>query len=140
MDLVLKAASINDRCNKIPRDLATQLEYLAEKLRSQPPPARWLELWRGDKRAKIHMLATHMALATFLIGHMGLLLNIRSFGRDYLSPNTIAIGLVEILGCLLAMYLTFKQNALKWQWAGALCILGGAVGCLCWFFTDVESR
>ncbi|KAM8705372.1 hypothetical protein ACLKA7_009782 [Drosophila subpalustris] len=138
MELLLKAASINDRRCKVPHDLAAQLERLGDRLRAQPPPARWLELWHGHKRATIHMMATHMALATFLIGHMGLLLNIRSFGRDYLSPNTIVIGLVEILGCLLAMYLAFHHNVRKWQWAGALCILGGAIGCLCWFFNDAE--
>ncbi|XP_034488769.1 solute carrier family 22 member 3 [Drosophila innubila] len=138
MELLLKAASVNDRRYKVPHDLAARLEHLGDKLRAQPPSARWLELWRGHKRAKIHMMATHMALATFLIGHVGLLLNIRSFGRDYLSPNTIIIGLVEILGCLLAMYLTFNHNAHKWQWAGTFCILGGAVGCLCWFFNDVD--
>ncbi|KAH8360013.1 hypothetical protein KR093_010185, partial [Drosophila rubida] len=138
MQLLLQAASLNERNHKIPSDLATQLQHLGEKLRAQAPPARWLELWHGHRRAKLHMLATHMALATFLIGHMGLLLNIRSFGRDYLSPNTIAIGVAEILGCLLAVYLTFQHNARKWQWAGGYCIVGGCVGCLCWFFNDVE--
>ncbi|KAH8312546.1 hypothetical protein KR044_011354, partial [Drosophila immigrans] len=138
MDLLVQAASLNDRSHKIPYDLAMQLQQLGEKLRAQPPPARWLELWHGHNRAKLHMLATHMALATFLIGHMGLLLNVRSFGRDYLSPNTMVIGVAEILGCFLAMYLTFKHNARKWQWAGSFCIVGGSVGCLCWFFNDVE--
>ncbi|XP_034115225.2 LOW QUALITY PROTEIN: solute carrier family 22 member 3 [Drosophila albomicans] len=138
MNLLHYAASINDRNSKIPYDLEIQLQHLGEKLRAQPPPARWLELWHGHKRAKLHMLATHMALATFLIGHMGLLLNIRSFGRDYLSPNTMVVGVFEILGCILAMYLTFKHNAHKWQWAGGFCIVVDCVGCFCWFFTHVE--
>ncbi|KAH8420697.1 hypothetical protein KR222_001724, partial [Zaprionus bogoriensis] len=138
MELLLQAAEVNDRHFKVPPDLALQLEQLGEQLRAQAPAARWLELWRGYPHAKLHMLATHMALAAFLISHMGLLLNIRSFGRDYLSPNTMGIGLAEILGCLLAMRLTFKHTARKWQWAGAFCILGGCVGCLCWFFNDVE--
>lgn len=139
MKLLLKVADINDRMHMVPHDLSRQLEQLTMRMRVQAPPARWLELWRGYPHAKLHMLATHMALATFLISHMGLLLNIRSFGRDYLSPNTMAIGLAEILGCLLAMHLTFKHSVHKWQWAGAFCIVGGCVGCLCWLFTDVES-
>ena len=138
--LLLQAARINERCTRVPPDLCQQLELLGERLRSQPPAARWLELWHGHRRAKLHMLATHMALATFLISQMGLLLNIRSFGRDYLTPNTMGIGLAEILGCLLAVYLCSKHNASKWQWAGGFCIVGGSIGCLCWFFNDVESE
>ncbi|EDW83349.2 uncharacterized protein Dwil_GK22803 [Drosophila willistoni] len=138
VDLILQAARINDRLFKVPKDLPLQLELLREKLLDQPPPARWLELWRGKKRVKLYMIVTHMALATFLISHMGLLLNIRSFGRDYLAPNTMGIGFAELLGCFLALHLTFHHNTRKWQWAGGFCILGGLVGCLCWFFSDVE--
>lgn len=139
MHLLLQAANINDRSHMVPYDLSVQLEKLSERMRTPATPSRWLELWRGYPRAKLHMLATHMALATFLISHIGLLLNIRSFGRDYLSPNTMAIGLAEILGCLLALHLTFRHSVRKWQWAGAFCIVGGCVGCLCWFVNDVES-
>lgn len=137
--LLQHAARINERSHRLTRDLGLQLELLSERLRTQPAPARWLELWHGHPQAKLHMLATHMALATFLISHMGLLLNIRSFGRDYLAPNTMAIGLAELIGCLLAVYLCLWHNFRKWQWAGGFCIVGGAVGCLCWFFNDVQS-
>ncbi|EDW59641.1 solute carrier family 22 member 3 isoform X1 [Drosophila virilis] len=136
--LLQHAAHINERSHRLTRDLGLQLQQLSERLRTQPASARWLELWHGHPQAKLHMLATHMALATFLISHMGLLLNIRSFGRDYLSPNTMAIGLAELLGCLLAVYLCLKHNFRKWQWAGGFCIVGGTVGCLCWFFNDVQ--
>ncbi|EDV90839.1 GH19614 [Drosophila grimshawi] len=138
MDLVLRAARLNEHCSRVPIDLYTQLELLGERLREESPPARWLELWRGHSHAKLLMLATHMALATFLISHIGLLLNTRSFGRDYLAPNTICMGLAEIVGCLLALYLSQKHDSWKWQWAGGFCIVAGAIGCVCWLCQDAE--
>ncbi|TDG46930.1 hypothetical protein AWZ03_006634 [Drosophila navojoa] len=136
--LLQQAARTNERCSRLPDDLCLQLELLGERLRSQPPAARWLELWHGHPHAKLHMLATHMALATFLVSHLGLLLSVRSFGRDYVTPNTMFAGLAEILGCLLAVYLCRSHNAHKWQWAGGFCIVGGCVGCLCWLLDDVK--
>lgn len=90
-EIVRKGAAINDRLDKIPADFEQQLENLRTKMKSAPAPAKWLELWKGP-RAKVHMIAAHLALAAFIINFMGMLLNIRSFGRDYLIPNTVAMG------------------------------------------------
>lgn len=90
-EIVREGAAINDRTFKIPPDFRQQLEQLSEQLKAQPAPAPWRQLWVG-KRAKTHMVAAHLALAFFVINFMGMLLNIRSFGRDYLVPNTIAMG------------------------------------------------
>lgn len=89
--IIKDGAAMNDRLDKIPADFTQQLQALRDKMRSAPAPAKWLDLWKGP-RAKIHMVAAHLALAAFIINFMGMLLNIRSFGRDYLVPNTVAMG------------------------------------------------
>lgn len=91
-DIVREGAAINHRIDKIPEDFLQQLQNLRTKMKSVPAPAKWLELWQGP-RAKVHMIAAHLALAAFIINFMGMLLNMRSFGRDYLVPNTVAMGM-----------------------------------------------
>ncbi|XP_039494234.1 solute carrier family 22 member 13 [Drosophila santomea] len=137
-EIVREGAAINDRSFKIPPDFRMQLEQLSERLKTQPPPAPWRELWKG-KRAKTHMVAAHLALAFFVINFMGMLLNIRSFGRDYLVPNTIAMGFSEIIGCFLALHFALKHNKWKWQCAGVFNILAGILGCMGWIFTNADS-
>ncbi|KAH8278447.1 hypothetical protein KR018_003394 [Drosophila ironensis] len=137
-EIVREGAEINDRTFKIPPDFRQQLEELSERLKAQPPPAPWCQLWVG-KRAKTHMVAAHLALAFFVINFMGMLLNIRSFGRDYLVPNTIAMGFAEIIGCFLALHFTLKHNKWKWQCAGVFNILAGMLGCLGWIWTNADS-
>ncbi|XP_034116835.1 solute carrier family 22 member 13 [Drosophila albomicans] len=136
--MVREGAEINDRTFKIPPDFRQQLEQLSEKLKTQPAPAPWTQLWQG-KRAKTHMVAAHLALAFFVINFMGMLLNIRSFGRDYLVPNTIAMGFSEIIGCFLALHFALKHSKWKWQWAGSFNILAGMLGCLGWLFTGADT-
>ncbi|ALC47328.1 CG4465 [Drosophila busckii] len=140
LQLVLQAAKINERCHKLPHDLGLQLELLGERLRTQSPAARWLELWHGHKRAKLHMLLTHMALAAVLISHIGMLLNVRSFGRDYRVAIILVIALAELIGSSVALHINLKLDAHKWQWTGAICILGGGIGCLCWLFNDIADE
>ncbi|KAH8292517.1 hypothetical protein KR054_011295 [Drosophila jambulina] len=137
-EIVREGAAINDRTFKIPPDFRQQLEQLSERLKAQPPPAPWRELWKG-KRAKTHMVAAHLAQAFFVINFMGMLLNIRSFGRDYLVPNTIAMGFSEIIGCFLALHFALKHNKWKWQCAGVFNILAGILGCMGWIFTNADT-
>ncbi|XP_037807317.1 solute carrier family 22 member 3 [Lucilia sericata] len=136
-DIVREGAAINHRLDKIPEDFHQQLQNLRVKMKAAPAPAKWLELWQGP-RAKVHMIAAHLALAAFIINFMGMLLNMRSFGRDYLVPNTVAMGFSEIFGCLLALHFTLKHNKWKWQWAGGFNILAGILGCLGWLFSSAE--
>lgn len=89
--MIRTGAEINQRTFKIPIDFHEQLISYREKLQASPPLANWIELWQGS-RAIIHVIAAHLALSVFVINFMGMLLNIRSFGRAYLVPNTIAMG------------------------------------------------
>ncbi|XP_030374388.1 solute carrier family 22 member 7 [Scaptodrosophila lebanonensis] len=136
--IVREGAEINDRSFKIPPDFNQQLQRLSERLKAQPPAAAWRQLWSG-KRAKTHMIAAHVALACFIINFMGMLLNIRSFGREYVVPNSIAMGFSEIIGCFLALHFTLQHNKWKWQWAGGFNIIAGLLGCLGWLISGSKS-
>ncbi|XP_055905941.1 solute carrier family 22 member 13 [Eupeodes corollae] len=134
--IIRDAAKINDRTYKIPVDFSDQLRIQAESLKNNPPrEASWVELWTGP-RAKTHLIAAHIALAVFIINFMGMLLNIRSFGRDYLVLNTIIMGFSEIVGCFLALHFTLKHNSWKWQLAGGFNIVAGLIGFLGWTFHE----
>ncbi|XP_039970691.1 solute carrier family 22 member 13 [Bactrocera tryoni] len=135
--MIRKAVDINERTFLIPDDFRQQIEKLRETLRSQKPPATWLQLWRGP-RAKHYMLAAHVALACYIVNYMGMLLNLRSFGRDYRVPNTIAMGVAEIVGCFIALHFAMKQGKKKFVYAGCFNIVAGLIGCLGWTFTHAN--
>uniref|UniRef100_T1GWJ9 Major facilitator superfamily (MFS) profile domain-containing protein n=1 Tax=Megaselia scalaris TaxID=36166 RepID=T1GWJ9_MEGSC len=114
--IILRAAEINDRKYLLPSNLRDELHLQATSLKSQPPQAKWLDLWKGP-RAKTHFIASHMALAFYIINFMGMLLNTRSFGRDYLAVNTIFTGFSEVIGCFMAMYFSIHLKEKKWQYS-----------------------
>lgn len=89
--ILLDAAAINDRMHFVPLNLKTELQSYADNVSKMPPPSKWIDLWKGP-RAKTHFIASHLALSFYIINFMGMLLNTRSFGRDYLSINTIVTG------------------------------------------------
>ncbi|XP_054725149.1 solute carrier family 22 member 13 [Anastrepha obliqua] len=135
--MLRKAVDINERTFLIPDDFRQQLEKLRESLRTQKPPATWLQLWRGP-RAKYYMLAAHIALACYIVNYMGMLLNLRSFGRNYRVPNTIAMGVAEIIGCFIGLHFAMKHGPKKFMYAGCFNIVAGLVGCLGWTFTGAN--
>ncbi|KAH8330558.1 hypothetical protein KR067_004955 [Drosophila pandora] len=138
VEILLEAARMNGSFHKVSKDLPRQLGHLREKLQEQTPSVQWMDLWLGQKRRKssFHLVAVHMALATFMIVHTGLLLHVRSFGREHLVANTLSMGLAEMMGCFLAMYLTFQRNQSKWQWAGVFAMTVGFIGSICWFLAE----
>ncbi|XP_017463554.1 PREDICTED: solute carrier family 22 member 7-like, partial [Rhagoletis zephyria] len=75
--MLRKAVDINERTFLMPDDFRQQLTKLRNTLRSQKPPATWLQLWRGP-RSTHYMLAAHIALACYIVNYMGMLLNLRS--------------------------------------------------------------
>ncbi|KAL5281705.1 hypothetical protein ACFFRR_005194 [Megaselia abdita] len=133
--ILLEAAVINDRLYFVPENLREELQLHADSVSKLPSPANWLDLWEGP-RAKTHFIASHLALAFYIINFMGMLLNTRSFGRDYLAVNTIVTGVSEVIGCFLALYFTLKYNKWKWQYSGAFNVLAGILGCSGWLFPN----
>ncbi|CAD7093442.1 unnamed protein product [Hermetia illucens] len=136
--ILIESAGINDRMWMVPQNLHEELETLANSLKSEPPPANWWSLWTGP-RAKTHLIAAHIAWTVYVTNFNGMLLNIRSFGREYLNINTIFTGISEILGCFLALFFALHTRN-KWMSAGIYNIVAGLIGCLGWFISDEWSE
>ena len=94
--LILSAAKTNNRTQHIPEDLDQQLRTAASDAARAPPPANWWSLWEG-KNAVATMILLHLAFAIHLNNYNGQLLNIRAFGREYLTVNTIIAGNTDFL-------------------------------------------
>ncbi|XP_017060693.1 solute carrier family 22 member 13 [Drosophila ficusphila] len=129
--ILLEAARTNGSLDKVSKELPQQLGELRERLLEQKPTVSWMHLWMGQRRSSFHLVAVHMALATFMVVNTGLLLHVRSFGREHLVSNTLAMGLAEMSGCFLALHLTFNQSERKWQWAGGFAMVVGCIGSIC---------
>ncbi|KAH8278445.1 hypothetical protein KR018_003396 [Drosophila ironensis] len=138
VSVLLEAARTNGSFHKVSKELPRQLGQLREELQEQQPSAQWMDLWLGQNRRKsgFQLVAVHLALATFMVVHTGLLLHVRSFGREHLVSNTLAMGVAEMLGCCFALYLTFNWNRSKWQWAGGFAMVVGCIGSICWFLAE----
>lgn len=65
------------------------------------------------------------------------MLNIRAYGRDHLSINTVAIGFSEILGVFIGMYLVLYTQR-RWLWAGLFGIVSGVLAYFTWFIPETR--
>lgn len=95
---------------------------------ADPPQASWYSIWDG-KPAKIYILAVHFAWSLYVLNFNCVVLNIRAYGRDHLSINTVALGFSEIFGVFIGIYFVLYTSR-RWLWAG---ISGIASGCLAYF-------
>lgn len=57
----------------------------------EKPPAKWHSLW-NDRRSVLQIIAIHIMFAVYVTNYNGMLLNVKAFGREHLSLNTIALG------------------------------------------------
>lgn len=62
-----------------------------ESISKVAPPAKWHSLW-NDRQKVIQIVAIHVAWAVYVTNYNGMLLNVKAFGREHLSLNTIALG------------------------------------------------
>lgn len=67
------------------------------------------------------------------------ILGIRMYGRDHLSINTVTIGLSEIIGVFIGMYIVLYTSR-RWLWAGASGIVTGLLGYLIWFIPRTSNK
>lgn len=81
---------------------------------ANPPQASWCSIWDG-KPSKIYVLAVHYAWSVYILLFNCVVLNIRAYGRDHLSINTVAIGFSEIFGVFIGMYLVLYTRR-RWLW------------------------
>lgn len=98
---------------------------------ADPPQARWCELWDGNP-SKIYILSIHFAWSVYVLNFNCVVLNIRAYGRDHLSINTVAIGFGEILGVFIGIYLVLYTRR-RWLWAGLFGICSGTLAYFTWF-------
>lgn len=52
----------------------------------------WWSIWKGAKAART-VIAVHVAWAVYVTNYNGMLLNVKAYGRDQLSYNTIIFGM-----------------------------------------------
>lgn len=123
---------MNKRSHTVPPDYNIQLEALGKTLKvaSQVPAPSWSSLFKGQKAVR-HTVCVHWCWAIYLFCYYGTLLNIRTFGREYLHINTAVAGACEILGTVLGLGLILFTER-KWFWAGLSNIVGSLLTCLVW--------
>lgn len=61
-------------------------------LNSNEQSAKWKSLWKERRSTVVQIVAIHIAWAACVTNYSGMLFNVKAFGRDNLSINTIALG------------------------------------------------
>lgn len=102
--------------------------------RSDAKQASWCEIWDG-KPSKIYLFAVHYAWSVYVLLFNCVVLNIRAYGRDHLSINTVAIGFSEIVGVFIGMYLVLYTSR-RWLWAGVIAITCGCLAYFTWLIPE----
>lgn len=90
VEIIQNAISVNSKEDVTSSELRQRLMNHTESSK-EPPPAEWHTLWK-DRRTLLQMIAIHIAWAVYVTNYNGMLLNVKAFGREYLSLNTIALG------------------------------------------------
>lgn len=90
-EVLLNVVSTNETQHNVTSELRQRLCDQAVSNSKEPPPSGWLALWKGP-RIVICIIALHIAWAIYVTNFYGLLLNVRVFGREYLSLNTVILG------------------------------------------------
>lgn len=129
--VLIKSAHANDRTHLLPDDLTALLQQQSQNVRSDPPPANWWALWKGNNAVR-HMICVHLAWAAIYIAYYGLLLNIRAYSREHLKVNTVVAGACEIIGVFVGLYLILYTKK-KWLYVGVFNVFGGFVAYFAWF-------
>lgn len=90
VEIIENAIRVNNTEHVITKELRQRLVNHMENVK-EPPPAQWHSLWK-DRRTLFQVIAMHIAWAVYVTNYNGMLLNVKAFGGEYLSLNTIALG------------------------------------------------
>lgn len=93
VEIIDYAISVNNtKQNRIsaPEIRQRLTKYVVLGSKAEEPPAKWYSLW--NDRDVVQIIAIHIAWAVCVTNYNGMLLNVKAFGREYLSLNTIALG------------------------------------------------
>lgn len=91
---LLRGAAYNGRqVDESPAALDERLRaYVINGKKEQEQDGRnWWSLWRG-RHSVIAIVAAHIAWAVYVTNYNGMLLNVKAYGRDFLSLNTVIMG------------------------------------------------
>lgn len=127
--LLLYIVKVNERTTYLPPNFESFLKVETAAQLKKPAQQNWWSLWE-NRKSTITMIALHLAWAVAVTNYNGMLLNIRAFGRDFLTINTLVAGVCKIIGILLAWLLIIKTNNRKWFYAGLLNIFAGGLSFL----------
>ncbi|XP_011179275.1 solute carrier family 22 member 3 [Zeugodacus cucurbitae] len=129
LEQLLNSATLNHR--SIPLDLeeklANQAKHLQQKATSAP---RYWSIWDKTTERK-YICCVHAAWVGAMILHNVTLLMIRTMGMEYIHVNTVCLGLSEVLGIFMGLYLILYTRR-RWLWCGQLLTLAGAITYLIW--------
>lgn len=129
--ILIKSAKINNRSHLIPRDLDEQLKLQAASVAEEPAPLGFWKMWRGPGVVK-NLICVHLVWSIYIVIYYGMLLNIRTFGRDYLEVNTVIAGISEIIGTFIGLGLILNTTR-KWLWSGLFNILAAFIAYTIWY-------
>ncbi|XP_063708956.1 solute carrier family 22 member 4-like [Culicoides brevitarsis] len=136
--ILLESARVNNRQSSIPKDFDELLAKQMNRIKAEPPPAKWTEIWE-DTRTSINLACVHLSQTFSIILYYAILLNIAVFGRENLYTTTIVAGLSELIGAFVGYAFVLHTKRLKWQLTGLLNIVGGLLFLIPWIYTFDEA-
>ena len=137
MEILIESAKLNERYHIIPRDLEHQLGIQSKLEMEEPTPPPYWSIWR-EPNVRVKLTACHLAWSIYIVVYYAFLLNIRTYGRDYLEINTIVAGICEIIGTFIGLYLILYTSK-KWFITGMMNVIGGACAYIA-FYVPISSK
>ncbi|KAL7017502.1 hypothetical protein ACKWTF_010401 [Chironomus riparius] len=128
LNVLLDAAKINGKNDISKEQLRHKLEMMSIESKKEPLEPSWWNLWDGNFAFKRKLIVAHLGWSIYLMLHFAYLLHVRDMGRNYLQINTVMIGVCEVIGTLIALYLILYTTK-KWMWMSLLNIVTSFVAC-----------
>lgn len=128
LNVLLDAAQMNGNNDVSKEQLRQKLEILSNDAKNEPTEPSYWSLWDGNFAFKGKLIVVHLGWSIYLMLHFAYLLHVRDMGRDYLKINTMMIGVSEITGTLIALYLILNTTR-KWMWMSILNIVTSFIAC-----------
>lgn len=133
-NILVEAAEMNGKIFD-PMELEYKLKSLIEIAKKDPPEPKWTSIWKGPKGTKRKVFAAHIGWSIYLSLHFSLLLNVRVMGRNYLEVNTALMGLSELIGAFIGLYLILNTTR-KWLWMSLMNIATSSLAVLVFVVPD----
>ncbi|XP_062555801.1 organic cation transporter protein-like [Armigeres subalbatus] len=127
---LLEAAKYNNTRNCIPIYFDEQLKSISEAAAVQPEPDLWWTIWK-ERSAFNNLVRLHLAWGLFCTAYYGMLLNVSSYGRDKLNIHMVVVGVSELIGTFIGLYLIMTSKQ-KWLWCGVFNIVAGLIAFNTW--------